>query len=112
MATTAIADITASLDAIKNQGLYKEERVITSPQGPEITVASGRSVINMCANNYLGLGNHPRLIAAAKKALDDHGFGMSSVRFHLRHPGPAQDARGHYQPLSGNRGHDSLLVLF
>ena len=73
--------LTATLDELKKQGLYKDERIIISPQGPEIKVASGRDVINMCANNYLGLGNHPALIAAAKQALDDYGFGMSSVRF-------------------------------
>lgn len=81
MATDAMSAIIATLDAIKSQGLYKEERIITGPQGPEVEISTGRTLINMCANNYLGLGNHPRLIAAAKKALDDHGFGMSSVRF-------------------------------
>jgi glycine C-acetyltransferase len=81
MAINTLKNITSTLDDIKKQGLYKEERIITSPQSAEITVAPGRQVINMCANNYLGLANHPRLIAAAKKALDTHGFGMSSVRF-------------------------------
>ena len=73
--------LAATLEDIKKQGLYKDERIIVSPQGAEIKVASGREVINMCANNYLGLGNHPKLIEAAKQALDDYGFGMSSVRF-------------------------------
>jgi len=69
------------LDDLKVDGLYKHERIITSAQQARIEVASGGSVLNFCANNYLGLANHPDLIAAAKAALDDHGFGMASVRF-------------------------------
>ncbi len=69
------------LDAIRAQGLFKSERVITSPQSAEITLADGRTVLNFCANNYLGLADHPDLIQAAKDALDTHGFGMASVRF-------------------------------
>jgi len=68
------------LASIKEAGLYKKERIITSPQGAEITV-NGNTVLNFCANNYLGLSSHPRVIQAAKDALDTHGFGMSSVRF-------------------------------
>jgi glycine C-acetyltransferase len=66
---------------IKNAGLYKEERIITTPQGADIKVQGGKEVINFCANNYLGLSSHPRVIEAAHKAIDSHGFGMSSVRF-------------------------------
>jgi len=66
---------------IREAGLYKKERIITSSQDAEITLDSGETVLNFCANNYLGLSNHPRVIAAAKDALDTHGFGMSSVRF-------------------------------
>ena len=73
--------LTTTLEEIREQGLFKDERVIVSPQGADIKVSTGKEVINMCANNYLGLGNHPQLISAAKKALDSHGFGMSSVRF-------------------------------
>jgi glycine C-acetyltransferase len=69
------------LDAIRDQGLFKAERIITSPQSAEITLADGRTVLNFCANNYLGLADHPDLIQAAKDALDTHGFGMASVRF-------------------------------
>ena len=69
------------LEAISRDGLYKDERIITTPQGPRIRVGGGDEVLNFCANNYLGLANHPDVIAAAKKALDDHGFGMASVRF-------------------------------
>jgi glycine C-acetyltransferase len=69
------------LKNIKEAGLYKAERVIISPQKAEIKVNTGQDVLNFCANNYLGLSNHPKLVAAAKEALDTHGYGMSSVRF-------------------------------
>jgi glycine C-acetyltransferase len=69
------------LEEISREGLYKNERVITTPQGSSIRVMGGDEVLNFCANNYLGLANHPDVIAAARKALDDHGFGMASVRF-------------------------------
>lgn len=68
------------LDSIEENGLYKKERIITSPQGAEIIV-NGKTVLNFCANNYLGLSSHPEVVKAAKDALDTHGFGMSSVRF-------------------------------
>src|SRR6187399_2308109 len=70
-----------TLEEIKSQGLFKTERVITSPQDAHIAITGGKRVLNMCANNYLGLADHPALIAAAKEALDTHGFGMASVRF-------------------------------
>jgi glycine C-acetyltransferase len=70
-----------TLAEIRSQGLYKTERVITSPQDAKIEITGGRRVLNMCANNYLGLADHPALITAAKEALDTHGFGMASVRF-------------------------------
>ncbi|WP_435135991.1 glycine C-acetyltransferase [Formosa sp. A9] len=69
------------LQAIKDEGLFKTERIITSPQGAEITLNTGETVLNFCANNYLGLSAHPEVIQAAKDAMDTHGFGMSSVRF-------------------------------
>lgn len=70
------------ISSIRESGLYKEERIITSPQGAEISVSvSDKPVLNFCANNYLGLSSHPKVIEAAKLALDSHGFGMSSVRF-------------------------------
>lgn len=68
------------LESIQNNGLFKKERIITSPQGAEITV-NGETVLNFCANNYLGLSSHPEVVQAAKDTLDSHGFGMSSVRF-------------------------------
>ncbi|MCE2778550.1 MAG: glycine C-acetyltransferase [Algoriphagus sp.] len=69
------------LHSIEEAGLFKRERIITSPQAAEITIAGGKRVLNFCANNYLGLSSHPRVIQAAKDAIDSHGFGMSSVRF-------------------------------
>ncbi len=73
--------VSRTLEEIKSQGLYKTERIITSPQDAHIAITGGKRVLNMCANNYLGLADHPALIAAAKEALDTHGFGMASVRF-------------------------------
>jgi len=69
------------LEELREQGLFKSERIITSPQSAEIELADGRTVLNFCANNYLGLADHPDIIQAAKDALDTHGFGMASVRF-------------------------------
>src|SRR5213592_1488052 len=73
--------IAQTLEEIKSQGLFKTERIITSPQDAHIAIAGGKRVLNMCANNYLGLADHPALITAAKEALETHGFGMASVRF-------------------------------
>jgi len=75
------ADMAARLDALRDEGLYKTERVIASRQSGEVTLRDGRSVVNLCANNYLGLADHPEVIAAAHAALDRYGFGMASVRF-------------------------------
>ncbi|KIX20668.1 2-amino-3-ketobutyrate CoA ligase [Flavobacterium sp. 316] len=69
------------LNTIQENGLFKKERIITSPQGAEIKISTGETVLNFCANNYLGLSSHPEVVQAAKDALDSHGFGMSSVRF-------------------------------
>jgi glycine C-acetyltransferase len=74
-------NFTAIIQDIKDEGLYKNERIITSPQSSHIQLPGGQKVINFCANNYLGLADHPAIIKAAKKALDTHGFGMASVRF-------------------------------
>ena len=78
--TAFLDEIAARLDEIRDEGLWKTEREITSPQSGRVDV-SGREAINLCANNYLGLADHPDLIEAAKAAMDDHGFGMASVRF-------------------------------
>ena len=71
----------SELRTIEENGIFKKERIITSAQGPEITISTGETVLNFCANNYLGLSSHPEVIQAAKDAMDTHGFGMSSVRF-------------------------------
>src|SRR6201982_1088584 len=73
--------VAQSLEEIKAQGLFKTERVITSPQDAHIAITGGKCVLIMCANNYLGLADHPALIPAAREALETHGFGMASVRF-------------------------------
>ncbi len=71
----------SELQSIEENGIFKKERIITSSQGAEITISTGETVLNFCANNYLGLSSHPEVIQAAKDAMDTHGFGMSSVRF-------------------------------
>ena len=81
MVTEFDKQLSQTLEEIKSQGLFKTERVITSPQDAHIAITGGKRVLNMCANNYLGLADHPALLAAAKEALDTHGFGMASVRF-------------------------------
>ena len=75
-----IQRISTEVEEIRTAGLFKTERIITSEQGPEIVV-NGKRVLNFCANNYLGLSSHPKVIEAAHKAIDTHGYGMSSVRF-------------------------------
>ena len=74
-------EITKQLEELHGEGLYKNERVLDSPQQAAVRVEEGREVLNFCANNYLGLSNHPVLISAAQKAIGKYGFGMSSVRF-------------------------------
>ncbi len=81
MTYTAKDRYATELESIRDQGLFKAERIITSPQSAEIELEGGHKVLNFCANNYLGLADHPDVIAAAKEALDSHGFGMASVRF-------------------------------
>src|SRR5216683_4070167 len=81
MSYTMQSHLAAELQTLTAAGLLKRERIITSPQNARIEITGGRRVLNMCANNYLGLADHPALIAAAKEALDTHGFGMASVRF-------------------------------
>jgi glycine C-acetyltransferase len=79
--TSVQQEISGELDEIRSAGLFKAERVIESPQGPNIRVADGTEVLNLCANNYLGLADDPRIVAAAKQALDRWGYGLASVRF-------------------------------
>jgi glycine C-acetyltransferase len=81
MRTALLADLAARTEALRAEGLYKTERVLASPQDAHIRLADGRTVLNLCANNYLGLADHPRLVEAARRALAEHGYGMASVRF-------------------------------
>jgi glycine C-acetyltransferase len=81
MSTAFLAHLQSELDGLKGAGLFKSERVITTPQGATVKTTDGREVINLCANNYLGLSSHPKVIEAAHEALRTHGYGMSSVRF-------------------------------
>ncbi|HEU4782333.1 MAG TPA: glycine C-acetyltransferase [Ktedonobacterales bacterium] len=81
MFTTVRDELKGELDAIRAASLYKNERVLASPQGAHVRVADGKEVLNLCANNYLGLADHPALVAAAKESLDKWGFGLASVRF-------------------------------
>jgi len=81
MDSTLYTSLAEELETIERDGLFKRERIITTPQSAAIRVADGREVLNFCANNYLGLADHPTLIQAAKDALDSHGFGVASVRF-------------------------------
>ncbi|MFZ0487966.1 MAG: glycine C-acetyltransferase [Arenicellales bacterium] len=81
MSQSLIQSAAATLESIREQGLYKQERVMLSPQSSMVTIAERGEELNLCANNYLGLANHPKLVAAAKSALDSHGLGMASVRF-------------------------------
>lgn len=81
MTQAFIEQLQSQISEVKSAGLYKQERIITGAQQAQVPVSSGRSVLNFCANNYLGLANHPELIAAAEQGLHQHGFGMASVRF-------------------------------
>ena len=105
--TTFLDSIATRLDDIRNDGLWKTERPITTAQGTHITV-NGRELINLCANNYLGLANHPTLVAAAKDAMDTHGFGMASVRFIC---GTQDLHRQLEQRLAGFLGHDDSILF-
>ena len=107
MTQAFLSHITDTLTQIDVEGLTKRERLISSPQGGEITVG-GRDLINLCANNYLGLANHPDLIAAAKCAMDDHGFGMASVRFIC---GTQDIHRALEQRLAGFLGKDDSILF-
>ena len=107
MTQAFLSHIADTLTQIDVEGLTKRERLITSPQGGEITVG-GRDMINLCANNYLGLANHPDLIAAAKGAMDDHGFGMASVRFIC---GTQDIHRALEQRLAGFLGKDDSILF-
>ena len=102
--------IQAELDEIEAAGLTKHERVIESPQGATITVG-GRTLLNFCANNYLGLADDPRLVRAAREGSTRWGLGPLERPVHLRHPGHPQGARGGDRALPRDGGHDPLHVL-
>ena len=112
---TAREALEDELQGIREAGLYKEERVIVSPQGARIAVATGgpggtsapREVLNFCANNYLGLSSHPELIEAAHQALDGHGFGLSSVRFICGTQDIHQQLEGR---IAAFLGHDDAIL--
>jgi glycine C-acetyltransferase len=93
---------------IENAGLFKKERIITSPQDAVIKISTGQQVINFCANNYLGLSSHPKVMKAAKDAIDSHGFGMSSVRFICG----TQDIHKHLEKHIADFLHTEDTILF
>jgi glycine C-acetyltransferase len=102
-----IEHLTTELGGLKDAGLYKTERVITSPQSGTVGLETGSSVINLCANNYLGLSNHPDLVAAGQEALDRYGYGMSSVRFIC---GTQEEHRQLEARLSGFLGTEDAIL--
>ncbi len=107
MSSDFLKSIQETLAGIEAEGLYKRERLITSPQGGRVEVG-GREVINLCANNYLGLANHPALVAAAEKAMQDHGYGMASVRFIC---GTQDLHRQLEKRLAAFLGHDDAILF-
>ena len=100
------------LDELKQEGLYKSERVISSQQQAEIKVTTGEEVLNFCANNYLGLANAPELIEAGKQGLDQYGYGMASVRFICGTQTIHKRSGSAYFRVSGNGRYHSLSLLF
>lgn len=104
-----LSDTLADLD---NQGLFKRERIIASHQAAEITLQNGSRLLNFCANNYLGLSDHPEIIKASQDMLDKRGYGMSSVRFICGSPGHSQRIGSAYRSFFGNGGFDSLCGRF
>jgi glycine C-acetyltransferase len=109
MSDSFLNRIAATLDEIRADGLWKTERPIVSPQGGHIAVApDGRDMLNLCANNYLGLADHPALIDAAKRAMDDHGYGMASVRFIC---GTQDLHRALEERLAAYLGHDDAILF-
>ena len=105
------AFLNQELADIKEAGLYKEERIITTPQKADIEVEPGQEVLNFCANNYLGLSNNRQLIDGAVKAMTDRGYGMSSVRFICGTQEHSQALGSCYQRLFPHRRHHSLFQL-
>ena len=107
-----LADLAGRIETLKADGLFKQEQVISSPQQGEVTLQTGTACINLCANNYLGLSNHPRLVEAARAALSRYGFGMSSVRFICGTQVPHKLLEERSERVSGNGGHNHVPQLF
>src|SRR5258708_14757494 len=101
----------AQLAEIRKAGTYKNERVIITPQGTTIRVADGRPVLNFCANNYLGLAQHPAVAAAAKSAIDQWGYGCASVRFICGTQGVHKQLENEISEIPRHGRYDSLFVL-
>ena len=104
-------NLAGQLDEIRNAGLFKGERVLSSPQQAHVGVEGRTDVLNMCANNYLGLANHPEVVQAAHEALDSLGQRHGLGPLHLRHAGAAQGARAGDLRVPGHRGHDPLFLV-
>jgi glycine C-acetyltransferase len=111
MRTAILADLAERLEGLARDGLTKHERVITSPQSAHIRLADGRTVLNLCANNYLGLADHPALVEAAQRAVVEHGYGMASVRFICGTQDVHKRARGAALRVPRHRRHDPVLVV-
>jgi 7-keto-8-aminopelargonate synthetase-like enzyme len=113
MSEAFLTRISDTLDTIRAEGLWKTERPIVSPQGGHISVApDGRDMLNLCANNYLGLADHPALIAAAKAAMDEPRLRHGERALHLRHTGPAPGAGGTAGQIPRQGRHDPVRGLF
>ena len=107
MTQSFVSHLSSELDELKTAGLYKSERIIDSTQAGTVSLDSGRSVINLCANNYLGLSDHPELIEAAREALSRYGYGMSSVRFICGTQAPHKDLEDRLSSFLGTE--DTIL---
>ena len=110
MKDAVITRLRAELQGLREQGLYKPERVLEGPQGGVVEVA-GRAVINLCANNYLGLANHPAVRAAAQRSLDESGYGMASVRFICGTQQTHKQLERRLAALPRHGGRDPLLLV-
>ena len=112
MPTEFDTQIAAQLTDINDRGLYKRERIIATPQSAHIATTDGKEVLNFCANNYLGLADHPEIIAAAKHALDEWGFGLASVRFICGTQTIHKELEAALSKIPRHGGHDPLPLLF
>ena len=115
MSEAFFSSLATETESLKSEGLFKSERQIAGPQQAAIKVRTNgqtSEVLNLCANNYLGLANHPDVIAAAHKALDDFGYGMASVRFICGTQTVHKELEAPHQQLPGYGGHDPVPVLF